>query len=241
METVKQLDYKEILSETDLYKILGVNNNAHLDEISEKYKRFAKDLHPDKHINKTPEEKKQITDIFTKITSAFNTLKDPQQRKKYDYELDLKKIMLNASNIVAPKSNIEGSSNKIVITNTNIFTDAQIDTKALKKKKAEESFESAIKNLNEGNLDSAISDFRNAIDLNGSVAKYHSNLGLAMIQKGWNGYAQAEFKVALVLDPEDKIAKQNYTFPNNNLTVTSKKTEHNGIISKVKNLFKKTE
>lgn len=234
METVKQMDYKTILNENDLYKILGVNNNADLKEISDKYKDFAKTLHPDRHINKSPEEKKEIEEVFTKITSAFNVLKDTEQRKKYDYELDLKKIMMNATNIVDPKFNNSKPS-----INTSIFTDSNIDPKEIKRKKAESSFESAMQKLGAGQLDAAISDLRSAIDLNGNVAKYHSQLGLAMVQKGWNGYAQAEFKVALVLDPEDKIAKQNYV-PSNNTSINSaKKNEQSGIMSKVKNLFKK--
>lgn len=246
MEKIKlvNFDYKSILGESDPYKILGVDNKAELDEISKKYKEFAKEFHPDRHTSKSQQERKEIEDIFSKITSAFNILKDPEQRKRYDYDLEVKKVISRAHNNVDPKQTTYNfDPRKTVIGGFTLnqgFTDNKVDAKELKQNKAELSFQNGLEKLRKGQLDLAIADFQSAIDLNGNIAKYHSSLGLAMIQKGWNGYAQAEFKVALSIDPNDSIAKQNYTIPNNNLTDTTKKTSDNGILSKVKNLFKKS-
>jgi curved DNA-binding protein CbpA len=237
-------NYKLILNESDPYIILGVDNQSSLEEISKKYKDFAKEFHPDRHTSKSNQEKKEIEEIFTKITSAFNILKDPEQRKRYDYELEVKKVIAKAKNLADPKQTTCSFDPRKTIaggfTLNQGFTDNKFDAKELKNNKAELNFQNGLDKLRKGQLDLAITDFQAAIELNGNLAKYHSNLGLAMLQKGWNGYAQAEFKVALSIDPEDKIAKQNNSFTNNNITDNNKKQTESGIISKVKNLFKKS-
>lgn len=63
----------------DYYKILGVNKNAPLDEIKKAYRELAKKFHPDKNPgDKSAEEK------FKDIAEAYEVLKDPDKRKKYD-------------------------------------------------------------------------------------------------------------------------------------------------------------
>jgi molecular chaperone DnaJ len=63
----------------DLYEILGVNKNASEDEIKKAYKKLAIQYHPDKNPgNKEAEEK------MKEINSAYNTLSDPESRRKYD-------------------------------------------------------------------------------------------------------------------------------------------------------------
>lgn len=248
MEKTKQMSwetYKYILNESSPYKILGVEANATSEDINIKYKSFAKEFHPDKHVTKPDNEKKEISAIFTKITSAFNTLKDPEERKRFDYESELNKIkeqaeknknaLKNTFNGVDPRQTMLGG-----FTLNNAFTDNKIDANELKKNKAELDFQNGNDKLRKGQLDLAIADLQSAIELNGKIAKYHSYLGLAMQQKGWNGYAQAEFKVALSLDPNDKIAKENYQTVNKEDNKQEKKNNDSGILNKVKNLFKKS-
>ena len=57
-----------------------------------------------------------------------------------------------------------------------------------------------------------------------------------MKKKSWNGYAQAEFKVALNYDPKDKIALKNYK-PSNSVKNRTKKTNI-GLLDKIKSFFK---
>ena len=64
--------------------------------------------------------------------------------------------------------------------------------------------------LEKKEFDLAINFFQKAIDMDSKNASFHSYIGLAMKLKGWNGYAQAEFKVALFYDINDKIAKKYY-------------------------------
>jgi len=64
---------------TDFYKTLGVGKDASQDEIKKAYRKLARKYHPDKNEgNKRSEEK------FKEIQAAYEVLKDPKKRKKYD-------------------------------------------------------------------------------------------------------------------------------------------------------------
>jgi len=71
------------------YSILGVQQNASQEEIKRAYRKLSLDLHPDR--NKGDIEKE---DRYKKITSAYNTLSDVNQRSQYDSS-----IMFNKLNI----------------------------------------------------------------------------------------------------------------------------------------------
>ncbi len=63
----------------DYYKILGVDKNAGQDEIKKAYRKLAVKYHPDK-----TKGNKQAEDKFKEISEAYEVLKDPEKRKKYD-------------------------------------------------------------------------------------------------------------------------------------------------------------
>ncbi|GIV34295.1 MAG: molecular chaperone DnaJ [Chitinophagales bacterium] len=63
----------------DYYKILGVDKNATEEQIKKAYRHLAKKYHPDKNKgDKVAEEK------FKEVSEAYEVLKDPEKRKKYD-------------------------------------------------------------------------------------------------------------------------------------------------------------
>lgn len=63
----------------DYYKILEVGKSASQDEIKKSYRKLAQKYHPDKNKSNPEAEKK-----FKDISEAYQVLKDPDKRRKYD-------------------------------------------------------------------------------------------------------------------------------------------------------------
>lgn len=63
----------------DYYSILGVSRNATQEEIKKAYRKLALQHHPDKNLGNQDADSK-----FKEIAQAYDTLGDPEKRKKYD-------------------------------------------------------------------------------------------------------------------------------------------------------------
>jgi molecular chaperone DnaJ len=67
----------------DLYKLLGLQRDATLEEIKRAYRQLAMRHHPDRTQN-NPRD----TEIFKAVAGAFATLSNPESRAEYDRRLD---------------------------------------------------------------------------------------------------------------------------------------------------------
>jgi curved DNA-binding protein len=63
----------------DYYKILDVARDASQEEVSKAFKKLARKYHPDLNPDDAEAEKK-----FKEINEAYEVLKDPEKRKRYD-------------------------------------------------------------------------------------------------------------------------------------------------------------
>lgn len=63
----------------DYYKILGIDKSSSQEDIKKAYRKLAVKYHPDKNPNDKNAEAR-----FKEISEAYEVLKDPEKRKKYD-------------------------------------------------------------------------------------------------------------------------------------------------------------
>lgn len=76
------------------YEILEVNETASQEVIERVYKLLAKKYHPDMNLDNP----KEAEEKFKEVTTAYETLSNPDKRKKYDEELAYERQQQNDTN-----------------------------------------------------------------------------------------------------------------------------------------------
>jgi Ca-activated chloride channel family protein len=74
------------MGEQDFYSLLGVSRTANTDELRRAYRESALRLHPDR--NRNPGE----TELFLRVSQAYEILIDREQRAEYDKELQAQEL-----------------------------------------------------------------------------------------------------------------------------------------------------
>jgi len=191
----------------DLFAILDITEEHSKDDIRQVYKKLAKQYHPDKFPSGSAEQEEARLK-FSEISQAYEILSNEQKRQQY---LETRRLL--AHHLVEPGA--ESSPDTPAAASSNPAAPSapppkHVPREDYKLKEAEEAFKEGLALFRKNELDSAISAFQQAISILPEIGKYHSNLGQAFLSKGWTGMAQASFKKALVLNPNDPIAKKHY-------------------------------
>jgi molecular chaperone DnaJ len=66
-------------TERDYYEILGIDRSATLEDVKRAYRKLAFEYHPDRN----PDDK-EAEEKFKEATEAYEVLKNPEQRRRYD-------------------------------------------------------------------------------------------------------------------------------------------------------------
>eukprot|EP00485_Elphidium_margaritaceum_P001604 CAMPEP_0202688652 /NCGR_PEP_ID=MMETSP1385-20130828/4130_1 /ASSEMBLY_ACC=CAM_ASM_000861 /TAXON_ID=933848 /ORGANISM="Elphidium margaritaceum" /LENGTH=571 /DNA_ID=CAMNT_0049343671 /DNA_START=47 /DNA_END=1762 /DNA_ORIENTATION=+ len=72
----------------DYYKILGVDKDATETEIKKGFRKMAMIYHPDKFASGSDDEQKNAEEKFKEIGEAYEVLKDPKLKQRYDSGVD---------------------------------------------------------------------------------------------------------------------------------------------------------
>jgi curved DNA-binding protein CbpA len=78
----------------DHYAILGTDRNATGDQIRDRFRKLARERHPDR-FQGAEREKAELA--FQEITEAFNVLSDPGRRRQHDLELSRPELAAGGS------------------------------------------------------------------------------------------------------------------------------------------------
>jgi curved DNA-binding protein CbpA len=86
------------------YQLLGLHPSASLSDIRRSYRELSKQLHPDK----SPLPRSVATDQFQALNSAYATLSNPEQRRRYDQQIGYAQavVMRPLPNLSQPQVNM---------------------------------------------------------------------------------------------------------------------------------------
>eukprot|EP01084_Bolivina_argentea_P047942 88379_1 len=92
--------------QTNLYNILGVEQNVSIDELKQCYHKLVLKYHPDRNVNtdnnKSTTQNNKLdknNELFLKIQEAWEILRDENKRKLYDKRLNQQKYKQNSISI----------------------------------------------------------------------------------------------------------------------------------------------
>ena len=75
---------KDGLDALDYYALLGVAENATLDEVRRAFHGFALRHHPDRHAGESPEDIERAARVYRRGAEAYRVLGDRELRARYD-------------------------------------------------------------------------------------------------------------------------------------------------------------
>lgn len=209
----------EMAQEYDYLKLLGLTLPIDEKALQMAYRQRAKQVHPDQFIH-TPHHALAEA-ALRHLNQALEVLKDPLLCERY---------LAARAELLAVTSPTAG----IHLPVDPLQEDGQAQLRLIhNSRRAREIADKAEKFARQGQLDEAMREYQEAIRLDAATSVYHSSLALLMRKKGWEAYAQAEFRKALALNPSDDKALQNFSPWGSEAP--------GGFISRLKTLFKSPE
>lgn len=215
-EKVKQIEemYSRYI-ERDYYSVLRIDASASHQRIKTAYYKVAKEFHPDLHYDLPNDMKRMLTEVFSYMTNAYMTLKDPILRKKYDdcrkeYEymkcirVNEKRVCRNAEiarskNEEAKDSFAQGKYEEAA----HLFAQAIYFDNTLAE--YHYGYGCSLRRLDKGK--EAIHALNEALNLDQNHAGILAEIGHAYLGLGYSRRAKGNFSKALRIDSSNKKAK----------------------------------
>lgn len=92
-------EFYSAIGDKDYYEILGVSRDSAVEEIRDSYYHLVKHYHPDVNPNADQETRAKAEEIFTRITTAYETLSQGDKRSQYDSHEELSALKSQAKYI----------------------------------------------------------------------------------------------------------------------------------------------
>jgi tetratricopeptide (TPR) repeat protein len=189
------------------YEILGLNEDASVNEIKKTYYRMAKEFHPDKHFYLDTDMKGKLSLIFSYITSAYSTISNPQKRQDYDREKkgDPER---HASGVVTAQDKFDQGIAEM--TKKNYEDAAELFGQAgyMNNKEPEYCFYYGVALSRLGKFREAEREMRKAIKLDSMNAEYLAEIGHVYLELGFPLRAKGNFERALKIEPKNLRASE---------------------------------
>ena len=77
----------EVLDSLTYYELFGVSPQASADEVRTAFHTFCDTFHPDRHLARSPAERRALSTLFKRGTEGFMVLSDNGLRTNYDAQL----------------------------------------------------------------------------------------------------------------------------------------------------------
>ncbi|MEW6144802.1 MAG: DnaJ domain-containing protein [Thermodesulfobacteriota bacterium] len=92
-------EFHSTMQQKDYYEILGVSQEASPEEVRDAYYKLVKCYHPDVNPNADQEIRAKAEEIFTQISTAYETLSERDKREQYDSHEELSVLKSQAKYI----------------------------------------------------------------------------------------------------------------------------------------------
>jgi curved DNA-binding protein CbpA len=166
------------------YELLNISHRASTGEIKQAYFNLAKRFHPDLYQKKTDTETlRRVQHAFTEIAHAYETLRDEEKRKNYDFKL---RKLLDELEKLSPEERGKPKPAQKTLT------------------EASDIFERGFNLLMEEEYEQALPYILRAVHLAPDNARYHAYYGkLLSIDKNHRFKAEAELQTAIKLESDN--------------------------------------
>ena len=166
------------------YELLDISHRASVDDIKKAYFGLAKRFHPDLFHRQTDAATlNRIQHAFTEIAHAYETLRDEEKRRSYDFKL---RKLLEELERLSPEERGKPKTEQKTLT------------------EASEIFEHGFNLLMDEEYEQALPYILRAVHLAPDAARYHAYYGkLLSIDKNQRFNADSELQTAIKLEPEN--------------------------------------
>lgn len=182
------------------YEILGVPRNATDREIKAAYHRLARKFHPDKAEEGV--DAAQLEKEFVSVSTAYNTLKDPDKRRSYDEMMEREQRTPDGPRPTVSQASASGASSA---KGERVSESGKLHAAAIDKSKASvarRSYLMGLKSMQAGDYARAAEFFEMAIKNNPGDAQHHAKLAQTLL-RGKRSFSRAidAAKRAVEIDP----------------------------------------